>query len=148
MGKNSVFRKDAFIILDKIREVCKQTEEGAVYDEGWSDQAILEHFSASMKLTIYNIQGIRRDAVGPLAPPAKPIPPDPALLLARIDLLERLLRDNMQLVNVNLTVLAAKVQDLEEWAAKRPMASFVPRPIEVIDGAKGPRVAERVEKAS
>lgn len=86
MAKNVLKQVDMIALADAIREVCHKSPEGfAIYDEGWSDQRIVDESKG--RLTIYNVRLLRQNLVGEI-PRNLTAPSGTAELMVRLAKLE------------------------------------------------------------
>lgn len=108
MGKNTLRQAAMVALADTIRGVCKPTEGGCMYIEGWSDSRIVEESAG--RITIHNVVGLRQELLGKLVPPKNVDPLQNAL--DRLAVLEKI-------VEVRFSII-------ETWASLRPVAPFLP----------------------
>jgi hypothetical protein len=86
---------DTVKMADIIRAHCKLVDGRAVYDEDWSDQRVIEEMSGRANLN--NVQNLRRQLVGDVRPKNGPD---------------------------QLAELELRIEELERWAAARPVQPF------------------------
>lgn len=101
--KVNKLKGDAFIkLVDKIRQHCINIDGFAVYEDGWSDEKIFEAMKDEFTLTIHNVAGARRMAVGRF----KKTAPD------------------IEVKAGSVADLRQRIEALEKWAAARPVEPF------------------------
>ena len=65
MTKVFLTQKQKFDVGLKLSQICIKTDNGAaVYAQGWSDEAVAQHFGAPVKAI--HVRSLRRDLVGNL----------------------------------------------------------------------------------
>jgi len=98
---NKLTTKQLIILSDKLRQVCHfdTVTNYAVYDEGWSDQRIVDE--SNMEYSLANVKSLRGDTIGILRKPRKP-------------------SDNTTIIQS----FEERLERLENWARGRPIQPF------------------------
>lgn len=104
MGKGVINQIESGEIYTLIKAHCERTADGAVYEEGWSDQRIFdERLQAGGVLKITNVTSLRERACGPLV---KKMP------ITELTLLEQRIK-KLEDCNDNVHRHEAKISQLE-----------------------------------
>jgi hypothetical protein len=92
---NKMNQLQTIALSDKLREVCKMLDGGAVYAEGWSDEHVLKIMGSAYNLQ--NVASLRRVMFGNIKGKSR---------------------------DVTIQELVARIEHLESWASERPVQRF------------------------